>query len=238
MENITTPRRTRRHFRALSFFAAGLAGVLPLAGCTASESPDPAGSSSSPAVDTVEAIAMPDLGPSPAPDVLTDEQIEQMRLTQQDSDWHVVPFMFPDAVRPVVEFERFADADTYLDTLHACYVASGLKLGIKVNEIGETELSGAEVSSQPEYLAKFVCQATVVMKPAPWNAAQVRYHYDYLTRFLAPCYQANGIENPPAPSREDYIAKWPNPGWGVELGDAFTTPEAAPIVAACPFPYD
>lgn len=181
---------------------------------------------------------MPDLGPSPAPDVLPDEQIEQMRLTQQDSDWQMVTFMFPDAARPAVDFERYTEADGYIDQLKTCYVASDLRLGVKVNEIGETEFNDAEVTNEKDYLAKFDCRATVVIKPEKWNVAQIGYHYDYLTKFLVPCYAANGIVNVPAPSREDYIAKWPNPRWYPDMGKVFATPAAAPIVAACPGPFD
>jgi hypothetical protein len=176
---------------------------------------------------------MPDLGPSPAPDVLSDEQIEQMRLTQQNSDWQRVTLMSPDAGRPAAGFERYTEHDSYLETLKACYVASDLRIGDKVNEIGETVFNDAEVTNKADHLAQFICRATVVIKPSSWNAAQIGYHYDYLTRFLAPCYAANGIENPPAPSREDYIENWPNPGWSPELGKVFATPAAAPFVAAC-----
>ena len=181
---------------------------------------------------------MPDLGPSPAPDVLSDGEVERLRLQTQDSDWQRVTFMFPNAARPTVPFERYTEADSYVDTLDACYVESGLRLGVLVNEIGESRPSGAEPTSSDDYVSQFVCRATVVAMPTTWNSAQIGYHYDYLTRFLAPCYAANGIENPPAPSREEYLAKWPNPGWAPSLGKLVATTDAAPIVAACPGPYE
>ena len=220
-------------------FVIGVLCAGLLAGCT---SPDAAStrapSEPSTIAEAAATIDMPDLGPSPAPDQLSDERMEQLRLAQQDIDWQLVEHVYPDAVRPVVAFAGYTDRDAYLDTLHACYTASGLRLGMKVNEIGETVVNDADVSSEAHYLAQFACRATVTLEPEPWNAAQIGYHYDYLTEFLAPCYAANGLESAQAPSRAEYIANWPNPGWGPDMGEVFATPAAAPIIAACPGPFN
>jgi hypothetical protein len=225
-----------RSWRAL-VLGIGLASTTLLAGCAPADSPSPA-TAADPTAQAAKTIDMPDLWPSPAPDVLTDDEVEQLRVTQQDSDWNSVASAYPTAVRPAVQFEGYTSDKTYIDTLNACYVASDLKLNHFVSEIGEPTLNGTDVSNESEAIAKYVCLATVVAKPFTWNEAQIGYHYDYLTKFLAPCYKTNGIDNPSAPSREEYIAQWPHPNWTPTLGDLFGTPEAAPIVAACPGPYN
>ena len=225
--------------RALVLIVIGFVGSVLLSGCTPSVSPGPE-SSATPGsnTDAVTTIDMPDLGPSPAPDHLPDDGLEQLRLVQQDIDWRPVAHIYPDSVRPVVAFEDYTDEDVYLETLHKCYTASGLRLGMKVNEIGETVVNDAEAGNEAQSRVKFVCRATVTLRPEPWNAAQIGYHYDYLTEFLAPCYAANGIENSPAPARAEYIANWPNPGWAPEMDERFATPAAAALIAACPGPFD
>jgi hypothetical protein len=237
-QNLTKARSLSSFGRLISVLAIGLVGTGLLAGCTAPDAATRPSSQPSAIAEAAVTIDMPDLGPSPAPDQLSDERTEQLRLKQQDIDWRPVAHMHPGAVRPEVAFAGYADKDTYLDTLHACYTASGLTLGMKVNEIGETVVNDAEVDSEAHYLARFTCRATVTLKPEPWNAAQIGYHYDYLTEFLAPCYAANGLPSVQAPSRADYVANWPNPGWVPDIGDVFATPAAAPIIAACPGPFD
>jgi hypothetical protein len=230
---------TGRALRVFTVIPAAVAVVVLVAGCTAPVDPVRASTGSpTPAAGAAKTIEMPDLGPSPAPSVLSEEELERLRLAQQDVGWQRVSFMHPAAERPSVVFEGYTGDDDYLDTLHACLVENGVNLGVKVNEVGEEEPTAASPTDEPGAIADFVCRSTVVVKPSPWNAAQIGYHYDYLTRFLVPCYAANGIENKPAPSREEYISLWPNPGWAPELGDAFGTPAAAPLVEACPHPFD
>jgi hypothetical protein len=61
--------------------------------------------------------------------------------------------------------------------------------------------------------------------------------YDYLTQFLVPCYEANGIENPPPPPREDFIASWGNLIWFPDMSSLpMDSPEAIAIAEACPPP--
>ena len=232
-------RSLSRSGRLAAVLVVGLSATALLAGCASTEAgPIRMTGESSPRAEAAQTVDMPDLGPSPAPDQLSDEITERLRLAQQDIDWRPVAHMHPGAVRPDVTFDGYTGKDTYLDTLHACYRASGLRLGTKVNEIGETVVNDAEVDSEAHHLARFVCRATVTLRPEPWNAAQVGYRYDYLTEFLAPCYAANGLRSTKAPSRADYIANWPNPGWAPDMGAVFGTPAAAPIIAACPGPFD
>ena len=42
----------------------------------------------------------------------------------------------------------------------------------------------------------------------PANDAQLRYLYDYLTTFMAPCDEAHGAHVEAAPSRSEFLAQW------------------------------
>jgi hypothetical protein len=186
---------------------------------------------------TAVTIEMPDIGPSPAPDDLDAEELERLRLAEQDANWSSVARQYPTAVRPDVAFAGYTDMGDYIDALDACYVRSGLVLGTMTDEVGTSTRSGVSPDTEEGAVKAFTCRAEVAVEPHPMNAAQLGYLYDYLSRFLAPCYAANGIANPPAPSREDFVAKWPRQNWFPEMGPVFGTPAAAPLIAACPGPY-
>jgi hypothetical protein len=61
------------------------------------------------------------------------------------------------------------------------------------------------------------------------------YLYDYFTKFLVPCYEANGIENVPAPTRAEFVSLWPNQNWYPSMGDVPMGSEMEnQLNAACP----
>jgi hypothetical protein len=200
--------------------------VALLSGCTDAQAPAAAST-----------IDMPELGPVPTSDVLTPDAIEQARLAGVEADWLQVASSYPAAVRPDVAFVAFTPGDTFGDALDECYVASGLALDRKTDEVGVSRRTGTTVRSESDAVAVYLCRSTVVVSPPPMNAAQIGYYYDYLTEFLAPCYAANDIDNAAAPARETYIASWPSTGWCPSLGDLYGTAAAAAVVAACPKPF-
>ncbi|WP_166878839.1 hypothetical protein [Salinibacterium sp. ZJ450] len=102
------------------------------------------------------------------------------------------------------------------------------------------KVSGMEWTTDLEEHAvgAYVCLGRHRSQPfAPPNDAQLGWVYDYLTQFLAPCYEANGIENPPGPSREDFVANWPDQGWFPTTGHfPMEIDEERAIFEACPPP--
>ncbi|GAB2462086.1 hypothetical protein HD599_000960 [Conyzicola lurida] len=206
--------------------ALAVVGVVLVSGCTDAQAPAAASS-----------IEIPDLGPLPASDVLTPDQIEQERLAGVEASWLQVTGSYPDAVRPDAAFVGFTPGYTYVDALDECYIDSGLALDRKTDEVGVSRRTGTTVRSEADAVAVYLCQTAVVVSPPPMNAAQIGYYYDYLTEFLAPCYAANDIGNAAAPERETYIASWPSTGWFPGLGDLYGTAAAAAVIDACPKPF-
>ena len=72
------------------------------------------------------------------------------------------------------------------------------------------------------------------MTSGPPNEAQLGWIYDYFTEYYGPCFEANDIVVPPAPSRAEFIANWPNPGWFPSDDRAVADPERdAALAEAC-----
>ena len=192
---------------------AGALALALLSGCASSDPVEPPAASATADPDAVVSIEMPDLGPSPAPDELTEEQREALRMGYQDQFWQNVVAQYPDAVRPADPFTGYTAADDMQDALNACYVSQGLTLGTTIDAEGNSSPGGAEAGTEQESIGMFLCHAKITGPTQPPNDAQLGYIYDYLTEFLVPCYEANGIENPAPPTREEFIANWPNQNW-------------------------
>jgi len=167
-----------------------------------------------PAGPSASAFPMPDLGPSPAPATPGPDELEKLRLDEQDREWDAVTATYPDAVRPADPFQEYRDPNDSTALL-GCLTAAGLPvdLGSTVGGGGPVSV-GTSTSTEAEEVASFTCWAGYPTKPvAPMTAAQLDYLYSYLTEYLVPCYEANGITNEKAPSREDFVSQWPNQGW-------------------------
>jgi len=212
---------------------AALLALGLLSGCASTGADTPPAASATADPDAVVSIEMPDLGPSPAPDELTDEQREALRLERQDDHWQSVAQQSPDAVRPVVDFAGYTADDDLQDALNECYLSKGLTLGIMIDEEGNESPGGVESSTQKGAIDIFVCNSLIVGAYQPPNDAQLGYIYDYPTEFLVPCYEANGIENPAPPTREEFVANWPNQNWFPMTG-LFGDDREYAVNAACP----
>ena len=227
-----------QHAGAQGIILLAIGLTLALAGCTAAGSapplPEPSESLSS---DNSVPFPMPDIGPSPAPDPLSDDQIEQMRVAQQDDEWqHLVLLSYPDADRPEIAFRTYTPQDQYGSSLESCFVENELGLEMAVDESGDSHVSGAIVNSESAAIAQFRCRSTVVLKPAPMNVDQIEYRYDYLTKFLAPCLEANGVEVSPAPDRRVFVEGWPQFGWYPSTGNSTDPKRALELAKTCPGP--
>jgi hypothetical protein len=206
---------------------AALLIVLPLlAGCSTQGAPAAAPSPvSSEAADPTDdskvndgtvavAYPMPDLGPSPTPAPLSKEDREALRLASADTNWQNVVAQYPNAVRPTVEFQGYGSGETYFETLLACYEDSGVEGDRGIDADGNLAGVGFSSDNEADTVAAFACQSMHPSEPfARPTDEMLGYNYDYLTQFIVPCYEANGMANPPAPSREEFIANWPNQNW-------------------------
>jgi hypothetical protein len=232
---MASARRVRRTSIAAAIACTAL---LLISGCAAvaEAEPPPTNTESETSTPAVQAYPMPDLGPSPPPVPLTAEQTEQLRLQWRDDAWNSVQFRFPAAVRPDVPFKGYVAEVSRIEVLSACYKSAGLPLDYGKNSTGKIVSVGTETNTEAEAVSAYACQAAHPVKPTPPpSPEQLGYLYDYLVEFLAPCYEANGITNPPPPSREDFIAKWPNQGWAPTGAHAqLSTDEDAALDAACP----
>lgn len=207
------------------------------AGCSSAvvgdDSPSPTATET--AAPLAVSIPMPDLGPSPTTAPLADAEKEQLRLAAQDALWTNVAATYPDAARPGVLFTEYVTGESRVDVLSACFSTAGLPIETGSSADGTVLSVNARPTTEAEALSAFVCNAEHPSEPVPLPSdAQLGYVYDYLTRFLAPCYAANGITNPPPPSRQDFVAKWPNQGWFPSLGDLLPGPTEEAIYTACP----
>ncbi|MFF1632559.1 hypothetical protein [Leifsonia sp. NPDC058248] len=126
-----------------------------------------------------------------------------------------------------------------MDVLKGCYTEQGVPFGYGYPagaEKGDRPTSvGAEADDEHEAIGLYVCSVGHPGRPnSPLTPQQLGWSYDYFTRFLVPCYEANGIVVPPAPSRADFIAKWPHQNWFPTAGGIADPDKAAAVAKACP----
>ena len=170
----------------------------------------------------VVSIPMPEFAPWPAGDPFTDADVEAARVAEAERDWQGVLARFPDAVRPEVAFEYVTEANR-VDVRRACFEAAGLPIeeGRSGTPDGPVVSVNATTTTTVQEVAAYTCR---VAHPdqrtsGPPNAEQLGWIYDYLTEYYAPCYAANDIVVPPAPSRDEFVANWPNQGWFPSVGN-------------------
>lgn len=226
---------------AFSVAMAILTAACSTAQPASSQSPKSAATPTSQS--SVVSVPMPDLGPSPAPDSVTDESLEALRLAEQEKEWQSVLSLYPNVVRPQVTFAGYTTQTDYAYTISRCYKQRGVEFDAGTTPVpdgGQVSIA-AITNNSDDAVTVYLCRSEHRTKPTALpNPAQRGYLYDYLTTFLVPCYEANGITNPPPPSRADFISAWPNQNWfptigaGLELAD---NPEKGnAIKQACPPP--
>jgi hypothetical protein len=226
--------------RALAIIGAT---VLLLSGCANQPQVDgpretTSATPSTPSAETMVSIPMPDLGPSPAPQLLDAARLEALRLSAGDHRWQQLTAQYPDATRPKDLFAGYLDAGPRLAGLKNCFTDAGLKTETGTDAMGNVVTYGASTTNQQGAVAQFSCINTFSTAPvAPPTPEILGYLYDYFTKFLIPCYEANGIQNPPAPTRTEFVTLWPNQRWFPSTGSSpMGTDSESQLNAACPPP--
>ncbi|KQW05678.1 hypothetical protein ASC66_11980 [Leifsonia sp. Root4] len=181
-------------------------------------------------------LELPDLGVLPVADPpLTDAESEKARLEQAEEAWQQLLVRYPTAVRPEVSFGYVTD-ETRVEIMRACLSAAGLPIDEGRDADGHVVSIGTSTTNEAEAIAQYSCvtaHPTRIVWAGP-NEAERGWFYDYLTEFSAPCLAANGIETEPPPTREEFIATWPNQGWYPAVGMSADAAWDASLEAACP----
>lgn len=223
----------RRAAVAVAVAALTMIGTAACAGGSPSEAAAPA-----PTVAEVVSIPMPDLGPRPTSEPLSDSEAEQKRIELADSHWATVIAQYPDAVRPEVPFEGYIAPEDHFDTMRSCLEERDVEVAIGATAEGEP--AGFEIvePTMETSVVYYACEVAHPGRPLPEPSdAELGWAYDYLTRFVAPCYEANGYENEPAPPREVWVDAWPGYVWSPTTGDLpLDSERQAAIDEACPWP--
>ncbi len=226
--------------RARLGFAVTILAAFAVAGCATDPEPAPAPASApseTPAPLAVS-VPMPDLGPPPPRPELTDEQRETLRLERLDSAWERVVTHHPGAVRPDLVFAGYLEPEDRTNALTTCFTEKGVQFGLGPDAEGKVTIEEVSTSTEEEAVGAYLCEGRYPVRTlGPPSDAQLSWMYDYLTQFLVPCYEANGIENPPAPPRADFIASWGRLIWFPDMRSLpMDSPEAIAIREACPPP--
>lgn len=208
--HVRSPRSTR--------WAAILVTLPLLVGCTASEVPTatawPVPSAGSDAGGRVAVeYPMPDFGPSPTPTPPPEAEREVGRLEAQDRSWQALTMSYPDAVRPSVGFNEYREDEVSTAAFAECLKTAGIALDYGRGTDENVPGIGWSTNTEEQAIAAFVCESERPDPPLMPSDEILGYNYDYLTEFIVPCYEANGQANPPAPSRDEFIATWPNQNW-------------------------
>jgi hypothetical protein len=218
---------------------AAVVGLAVLTGCATTQAKAAAASPTPTPTPVAVTVPMPDLGPSPQPAPQTPEQTEQLRLARVDTDWQFVLGQYPNAVRPETPFQGYIGSADEMSVMSACLteqhvpLSYGYAIGAKKSD--KPMSVGGEASNEHQAIGLFICGAEHPGRPnSPMTPEQLGWSYDYFTEFLVPCYQANGIDVPPAPSREDFISKWPHQNWFPSPGMGADPDKTAAIQKACP----
>ena len=224
--------------------AAAMTALAALSGCTgastgagdATATPEPTDAAAQ-----VVSIPMPEFAPWPASDPFTEADIEAARIAEADRDWQGVLGSYPDAVRPEVVFEAYVTDENRVDVMRACYEAAGLPIDegrTGTDPDSPVDAIGTSTTTVEEAIAAHSCRVAHPNKrtSGPPNAEQLGWIYDYLTEYYVPCFEANDIVVPTAPSRDEFVANWPNQGWFPSNGDhpmAMDAEWSAAISEAC-----
>ena len=172
----------------------------------------------------------------PPPPPLTPEEEFASYEDRIEARWAELRDLYPGAVRPDVEFERFITQKEEGEVVGACLREQGIP--------AETDEHGwnvqVPIGEEREYdLAIFACEVRFPLSPSlfqPFTDDELRYTYAYFVDQLRPCLIGRGYDIPTPPSFEEFAERWwTEETWGpyqdvVELdAEAFDA-----TVEACP----
>ncbi|GAA1058063.1 hypothetical protein GCM10017608_04660 [Agromyces luteolus] len=228
--SLPTQARARRRTRP-ALVAASALTVIALAGCAAPAPAEPDTIPDAASETSLVLIPMPDLEPVPDPaPPLTAAESEAARLADADAQWAALLVTYPDAVRPADPFAGYISEADRLDVRRACYDAEGLTIeeGFAATDPDGPAISiSAQPQDEAEAIAAWGCDAThpIQRTASGPTDAELGWIYDYLVAYSAPCLEANGIDNPPAAPRDEWVTKWPDYVWFPSTGTAPMDPE-------------
>lgn len=220
-----------------SAVAAPFVMALLLSGCSSAASPGDVEPTATPTA--LAAFPAPDMRPWPESPPLGEDELERLRLESADAAWARVQALYPQAVRPELEFEKYlpeAQTEAWVQIQLDCLEQKGVPAAPGFTESGA--LGGFEINAEDEAdaVGAYVCGESYRTKPrAQPSAEQISWVYDYLTEFLAPCYEHYGYEVPAPPDRQYFVENWPQQGWYPSPGiDSLDSPQWQELDEACP----
>ena len=145
----------------------------------------------------------------PSSPELTETQAHQVSARYADRSWSLLVQQWPAALRPTDSFVHWASNHDPDRT--KCATAAGAVPEAGASADG-TISTGSSGPATVEYsVGYFDCEMVrYPTRPSPWpNDAQIGYYYDYLTKYLVPCYQGHGAKvDPGMPTRSTFIHQW------------------------------
>ena len=216
--NRMTPARLTRAPARLRVAMVVSAAVLGLTGCTGAMVGSPtetaADAKASGASPISKSVVLAALGAVPPAVPRTDEQVEEQRISNADFAWGFVVDKFPDETRPEVDFVRYVQPEESAQARHGCLVERGVT-GASIDIDGNLSIDMSDPDTvRDSTIGSYACSVAYPASPGPQlSDEQSAYLYDYFVKFLVPCLEAEGQEISDAPSREAFIANWPNQGW-------------------------
>ena len=149
----------------------------------------------------------------PPPPPLPHEEELGMYETRIEARWAELHALYPDAVRPDVEFERFLTKDEESEVYAACLRKQGVP--VELNEDGWTVRLPApplEYDRKRAFdIALFVCEVRFPLSPSlsqPLTDDELRYTYRYFVEQLGPCLEVRGYEIGAPPTFEEFRETW------------------------------
>ena len=210
--------------------------ALAIGGCSSQLAPEPPESPSPSAYPDIVAEALKVLGPVPTAAPLSAEQEDAARVAAVESAWQAVLRQFPDAQRPAVDFEHYADDDEFIDQQIACLRDLGITVDVGTTsdgQVGGYSMNPASGEEEAAMIGHWSCEVRYPQHPRPpATPEQLGYLYDYFTQFVVPCLEAHGQPQTVPLTRVEFIANWPNQNWFPSSNQG--VPDGEATDAACP----
>ena len=149
--------------------------------------------------------------PPSLPEIPQDEREAQAEVDRQRAEDDLLR-EFPDAEVPTVARVRYVDLTEWAVAMAECLTEAGFA---SEEEDGSLLSAAPPGQEQPFAVATYTCTIKYPIDPRvniPLNEDQIRYLYEYYTRVLTPCVEAEGYEVPDPPSQQTYQTQYGQPG--------------------------
>lgn len=148
----------------------------------------------------------------PSFDTTSDAKLEAQSRADSQRALDTLLAQFPEADVPTVERVRFVELDEWAVVTASCLTDEGFYAEATSNGLSSSADPGQE---QELAVATYVCALKYPTNPRtniPLNDDQKRFLYEYYTRVLTPCVEAEGFQVPPPPTQQSYIETYGNEG--------------------------